>query len=363
MAVVLVTAVGVSYARALTFPGNASWPARTVGWVRDHGGGGLVDLLEYWRYSHNQPTGAAPAAAALPHASAALPAGSAGPRPLPLLAGVPALPGEGMWTAGPRQVGGLPGLYTGYFRPDPRYPSLVVGAAWMDQALLSTRLIAGTREPGGAGWPSGSQVPTALRSILAATFNSGFRLTDAQGGYYAHHRTAVPLRDGAASLVVDNNGVVSIGQWGRDLAMGPTVAAVRQNLALLVDHGRVLPGPGYPATDAWGSIRNQVQYTWRSGLGTDAAGHLIYVAGDQLNLTGLAHAMVAAGITRGMQLDIHPGMVDFTSYGPGPGRSFGLAPTKLLPAMPGSVDRYLTPDQRDFLAVTVRPAPVPATSG
>ena len=43
-------------------------------------------------------------------------------------------------------------MYTGYFRPDPAHPSQIVGVAWMDQALVTTHLIAGTREPGGTGW-------------------------------------------------------------------------------------------------------------------------------------------------------------------------------------------------------------------
>ena len=33
-----------SYTQALTYPGNASFAVRTVEWVRDNGGGGLVDL-------------------------------------------------------------------------------------------------------------------------------------------------------------------------------------------------------------------------------------------------------------------------------------------------------------------------------
>lgn len=45
---VLLGVVGLSYARALTYPGNASWEVRTVEWVRDHGGSGVVDIVENW---------------------------------------------------------------------------------------------------------------------------------------------------------------------------------------------------------------------------------------------------------------------------------------------------------------------------
>jgi hypothetical protein len=179
-------------------------------------------------------------------------------------------------------------------------------------------------------------------------------MRDSRGGFYADGTTAVPLQDGAASLVVDTSGRVTIGQWGRDVAMGPQVAAVRQNLDLIIDEGR--PASGLPdnADGAWGSPKNQFQYTWRSGLGTDRNGNLVYVAGDQLSLAELADAMVAAGVQRGMELDIHPKTVTFTTFAPAAGQPFGLAATKLLPAMVQPATRYLVPDHRDFVAVTVR---------
>jgi hypothetical protein len=52
-----------------------------------------------------------------------------------------------------------------------------------------------------------------------------------------------------------------------------------------------------------------------------------------------------------MQLDIHTGMASFSSWLPAAGSA---APTKLLPAMSRSANRYLVPDQRDFLYLTAR---------
>jgi hypothetical protein len=71
-----------------------------------------------------------------------------------------------------------------------------------------------------------------------------------------------------------------------------------------------------------------------------------------MNLTTLATAMADAGIVRGMQLDIHPGMDSFSSWRPAAGAT--SLPTKLLPAMTRPADRYLVPDQRDFFYLTVR---------
>ncbi len=62
-------------------------------------------------------------------------------------------------------------------------------------------------------------------------------MSDAEGGYYTDGKVIDPLRTGAASFVVYSNGSSTVGQWGRDVSMGPTVVSVRQNLDLLVDNG------------------------------------------------------------------------------------------------------------------------------
>ena len=58
-----------------------------------------------------------------------------------------------------------------------------------------------------------------------------------EGGYYDYGQTVVPLRNGAASFVIYANGTATVGEWGQDAVMGPDIAAVRQNLTLLVDNG------------------------------------------------------------------------------------------------------------------------------
>jgi len=363
---VVLVAPTASYLRALVAPGEADWQVRTVEWVRDHGGGPVVDMVENWWYAHNQPTGSIPAAGTVPTDDAALPpVASAAPAvavpttavlpPLPLLPGVAPLRNEATWVPNARTVGGSAALYTAYFRPDPAYPSQIVGVAWMNQDLVSTHLVAGTAEPVPGNSPDRAQVPVDLRDALVAVFNSGWKMRDCRGGYYADGKSVVALQNGAASLVIDTAGRVTIGRWGRDVHMSPRVAAVRQNLHLIIDGGRPASGLADNADGTWGSTKNQFQYTWRSGLGTDRNGNLVYVAGDQLSLAELADAMVAAGVQRGMELDIHPKTVTFTTFHPAAGQPFGLAATKLLPAMVQPVTRYLDPDHRDFLAVTVRP--------
>jgi hypothetical protein len=357
--VVATVPVGASIGQYLGAPGQAGTAVRLVEWLRDHGGGGVVDAVENLWYARNRPGSEAPDPASIPAApdlGAAAPTSTgSGPPALPT-PDAPALPFEARWSPSARRVGGRPPLYSAFFRPLPA-SSVVVGVAWIDQSLTRTRLVAGTQDParsprGTTLDGTGGHVPTSARDALVATFNSGFKLKDARGGYYAAGREIVPLRAGAASLVADSSGRVDVGAWGRDVGPAPSTVAVRQNLDLVVDHGAPVPGLDANSDDAWGSSKNQFQFTWRSGVGVDARGNLLYVAADQISLADLAHCLTTAGAVRGMELDIHPQMVTFMTYRPG--QVDDGSGTRLLPAMLPPTNRYLVPSQRDFLAVTIR---------
>jgi hypothetical protein len=187
---------------------------------------------------------------------------------------------------------------------------------------------------------------------LVATFNSGWKMSDAHGGFYLGGQTTGKLLDGQASLVIDDSGVITVGRWARDVTMTPHVVAVRQNLALIVDNRRPVDGLTFNRGHRWGSFENQSQYTWRSGVGVDGAGDLIYVSGDNLTLHSLAAALADAGVMRGMELDIHSALVSFASWAPS--LDGHVVPTKLLPGMDRPADRYLAADQRDFFYLTLK---------
>jgi hypothetical protein len=340
-----------SYVSALTYPGEASFTVRTVEWVRDHGGGGLVDVVENWWYA-SPPNAAAPNVASLPSPAVSSPSVPREPAPIRVMAGLKPLPGEGRWAAGRAGPGGVPVIFTTFERPDPQHPSVVAGVARIDSHATRLQLVAGTTQPDRTGGPERAQVPVDARAGLVATFNSGFKMVDAHGGFYADGRTAKALRPGAASVVIRSDGSATVGEWGRDATLTADVVAVRQNLELVVDQGVPVAALADNSSGRWGSTHNQVQYTWRSGLGVDAAGNLIYVGGGGMNLTTLAAALVQAGAVRGMQLDMHTEMVDFLTY-PAGADQVAYA-VKLLPNMAGGANRYLLPDQRDFFAVTLR---------
>jgi hypothetical protein len=348
----------MSYARALLYPGQASIGVRTVDWVRDHGGAPLVDTLENWWYTRHPPPTKAPDPTLARLTPGLAPTRGVAPgTPGPLTAIGPHLDtGEGTWVAGPTTRNGVAVMYETFVRPDPAHPGVVAAVARFDQDLVTARLVAGTKEPDKHSWPDGGQVPMNQRADLVATFNSGFKMIDAQGGYYARNRMVQPLRNGAASLVIDRDGRVAVDMWGRDARLGPNIAAVRQNLSLIIDNNAPVPGLGANKDGRWGSSDNQLQYTWRSAVGVDSTGNLYYVAGNQLTLATLTRALADTGVVRGMELDIHPEMVNLFFYHHAPGAP-APTPTRLLPTMHGSTDRYLRPDQRDFIALTLRNSP------
>jgi hypothetical protein len=347
---ILIIYPAVTYVQALTAPGAATFTARSADWARQMGAGPVVNALENWYYTRHPPANSAPSTDALP-APAPVPVGTDSanaPAPLATLPGAP--PGEGVWVPGARMAGGQAADYTTFLRPDPGHTSVVAAIVAFDQKWTGTHLIAGTKEPGGT-WPEQAQVPNSLRPSLLATFNSGFKFRDTDGGFYADGQYGKPLKNGIASLVIDRSGVATVALWGRDAHMTSQVAAVRQNLELIVDGGKPVSGLSGNPAGQWGSARNQFQFTWRSGVGVDAQGRLVYVAGNQLTLTAMANALSAAGVVRGMELDIHGGMVSCNLFRPDVA---GSAPRTLVPSMPTAPDRYLSADQRDFFAVTAR---------
>jgi hypothetical protein len=357
----LMVVPAVSYVRALLYPGNASFSVRTVEWFRDHGGGVIIDTVETWKYSHQQPpaTGApidTTVPATLPVPKTGRPSVRPATAELPvvqLLPGVTRLPQEGTWSVARQSKSGVPQVWTSWVRADPAHLPVTAGAALLPHGTYNLHLMPGTREPiVGMKSTRGYSVPQADRGALIATFNAGFKMKDSHGGWWTTESAAVPLVDGRASVLIHRDGSAQIGAWNRTVRMTPDVVAVRQNLDPVIVDGRIVDGLTVNANGRWGTVRSQFQYTWRSGLGTDAHGNLIYVAGNKLTLATLASAMHQAGIVQGMELDIHAAMVSFEVTHSGPNGA--LSGERLLHSMNSPADRFLVDDQRDFFYVTTR---------
>jgi hypothetical protein len=349
----------------LTQRSDSSLGIRTVEWLRDNGARGLVNQVESIYYSLTAPSTGGPGLHALPAQAGALAAaGGPGaqrstrrravvhhyyrpPRIAPILH--PALPGEGVWRATFVGGGSRPPVLITSFRPDPNYPQLVAGVAWIDHTRTSVWLYPGLHEPSVALPDRGpEQAPTSTRSRLVATFNSAFKLSDSGGGFADGGHTYAPLQNGLATIVRYSNGRVDVISWhdGPNAPVG--VVYARQNLPLIVSGGK--PNPNLSDGPEWGATLGNAVRVWRSAVGVDRHGNLIYAAAPIQTVGSLAAVMIHAGAVRAMELDINTYWTSFISYRyPGAGQA-----SNLLAAMVRSPRRYLTPDDRDFFAVYVR---------
>ena len=267
----------------------------------------------------------------------------------------PAVAGEGVYRPAGRTVQGHSAIFTTTIRPLDN-PTTEAGVAWIDTNLLSARLYSGSLSPGGLFWKYTAPVSRAASQTLVAAFNGGFLLKDSHGGYLSEGHLVAPLVNGAASLVIYKNGSMTVGQWGRDVAMNANVVAVRQNLTLLVDHGA--PVPGLVTTDVarWGfSLNNQID-TPRSALGVTASGALVYVEGE-MNVVDLARILVRAAAVRAMVLDMNPLWPVFSTYLPSTPTGFATPGNgvDLTPTMRQSPARFFqTAYARDFVTLSAR---------
>jgi hypothetical protein len=222
----------------------------------------------------------------------------------------------------------------------------------MFRGAVSYRLHGGSQDP---GYPAlsvlraGPRVMGRERRRLLAAFNGGFKLSAGAGGYEQEGHVISPLIRGMASLVIDRSGTAVIGSWGYGLPRrGEIVASVRQDLHLLVRHGRVVPAAADWAL--WGATLGGGEYVARSALGQGAAGQLIYAGSMSASPADLAEALVHAGTRNAMELDINPEWVQL-DVAKKPGHMLTAAmPRQVRPA-----NQYLVGWIRDFITVLAPP--------
>ncbi|MBO0747308.1 MAG: phosphodiester glycosidase family protein [Acidimicrobiaceae bacterium] len=388
----------ISVVGAATTPGNEDFKSKWADWLRGHHLSVVVTPLEQWYYDNQAPSkggqpkslnalpsahgGTVPATVTGPSGttrpttgassqttigtippkgstsptSIPRPAANKGvahlpaPAPVPLVVS-PALQGEGRWLPVGPLVHGVPAMYEAQFRADNVYTSQITSAVWIDPTLLKVSLVPGAQEPGGTWSETPDLVGQAALAAVAA-FNGGFRFQDAHGGFFLDGRQAVPLQDGAASVVIYDTGRINIGTWGNEVSMTPHVKAVLQNLIPIVDHGQTAPSATYQDSNIWGATLGAQTVIARSGIGVTANGALLYVAGPALTAKSLAESLQRAGAVRAMALDLNPEWVTFNFFSHD--AAGNVSGTKLYPEMQRPADRYLGPtaESRDFFVVS-----------
>ncbi|MGO9489262.1 MAG: phosphodiester glycosidase family protein [Solirubrobacteraceae bacterium] len=358
-ALIALLPAAVSYVGALTEPSNSSFGIRSVEWLRDHGAAPIVAKVESVYYSLTAPAKGGPALRALPRTGVQSPPSLTAqgpgalvdrPRRIAPLA-QPALPGEGIWSATmAHESRNDPPLLVTTFRSDPsEYPRLVAGVAWINASNTRISLYAGRLEPS-VELPSRGpmEVPPDARAKLLATFNSGFKLADSHGGWALNGRTYAPMREGQATFVRYADGRYDVVSWHGGPRVGESVVFARQNLPLLLEDGQL--SRRLANGSEWGATVGNAVQVWRSGIGIDAHGNLLYAAANYQTASSLAKILRHAGAVRAMELDINSYWISFNTYA-APG---ALEPGKLLSETERPATRYLSPDDRDFFAVFSR---------
>lgn len=217
---------------------------------------------------------------------------------------------------------------------------------WIDTSATKALFVVGYQEPKGLPHPTNGATPKRDLPNLAATFNGAFVLGDAMGGAYASGKTVGSLVSGRASAVVYKDGSIKIGKWGSDVRMTSQVAAVRQNLNLIVEGGRNKATNAANDKSVWGPVtKGESPRQWRSAVGQRADGSIVYVIGSNMNAKELGDALVKGGAQRAMVLDMNnlwPSGAIFTSKGSGTPKC-----SKLDPADGNSCDQYTHSSKRD----------------
>jgi hypothetical protein len=345
-----------SWARMATMPSSLPLGVRTVEWLRMHHMNRLVDEAEHVYYTWQTPAKGGRQLETLPtvglraepkaHKSAPWPA-----RVRPVFAHP--LPGEGAWKPSGPPVGGRAAVLVTTFRTERDYPRIVAYVAWFDHTRTALAYYPGRYEPPSATLRGPMEVPWGQRWRLLATFNSGFIYSDGLNGDALDGHVNEPLRDGLGTLVAYRNGAVNIVDWRGGPRPRSVIAFARQSLPLIIEHGRL--SPALNDSSRWGFTLGNAVRVWRTGIGIDRRGNLIYAAADFQTVTSLAEILKRAGAVRAMELDINPEWPTLITYR----HRHGLLPTRVVPNDQQPTTRYLVPDDRDFFAVYRRlPGPI-----
>jgi hypothetical protein len=338
-----------SYTTTMMQPSSLPLGVRSVEWLRGHHGNWLVDQIEHLYYGWwKAPKKGGPQLETLP-AVGTVTRDHVPLWPPQVKSVFPnRLPGEGVWKrTGPLVDGGPPVLVT-TFRTERAYPRLLAYVVWFDHRRTALAYYPGRYEPPKAVTRGPMMVPDDQRWRLLATFNAGFTYADGGNGSADNGATNEPLKDGNATLLGYKDGTVKIVNWSGGPTVGPNVAWARQSLAPIVWNGRINPALNTnPNSPQWGYTLGGVTRVWRTGVGVDRRGNLMYVVANDQTVITLARILQHVGAVRAMEFDINPEWHTLITYN----HQDGFFPALIEPQPMQSPNRYLAPDDRDFFAV------------
>jgi hypothetical protein len=354
---------GVSYANYMLKPTSETFTERSAEWVRDDVpfGNWVIDTVEH--YTASTPRKGGPGLKRLPSVGLS-PLGplfkhakvvAYRPPPIKPVFATP-LPGEGVWHRTGPLVDGRPPVLVTTYRPSTEYPTLVAYVLWIDHTRTDLAYYPGRYEPPSAVARGPMMVPVDQRHRLLATFNGAFTHVDTDNGSAVNGHTNEPLIDGNATLVGYRDGAVNILKWKGGPDAPSNIAWARQSLTPILWDRKLNPELNTdPNSIQWGYTLGGVTFTPRTAVGIDAHGNAMFVVASEATVISLAQILKHIGAVRGMEFDINPEWHTLITYS----HKHGLDPTMVEPQPQQSPDRYLTPDDRDFMAVFSKvPGPV-----
>lgn len=357
---------GVSAAIYVSHDNGDPLQQRLAAWGRNHGLGGIIDYMEAQMYdvppskdpakdlSLVVPTIVEPTTTTTPQTDSSQPVDATtttidpGPQaPAPLQTYFdPPLAGEGQWAV-IANAGGFPALWATSIRPFPEAGGVVASMVVIDQTHLRSGMFNGSEEPGG-DWVRDDRVPTELYASLVAAMNGGFRFEHVQGGYFTEGKLLKPLKQGDATIAIDREGTMVIGELGRDIQDDGSWLSIRQNLILLVDGGVSQAAKGTAAGVWWGADYGANVYVNRSGVCELGDGRLAYLMVGPVSIDQFAQSLINVGCVKAIQLDINgtwPNFFTFEHLADG-----GVKPLFLDKRMGTNTYRYIKGSTKEFFA-------------
>jgi len=250
------------------------------------------------------------------------------------------------WKVADSWAGQAPMVMTTVFTPFTSEPAVHAYVAWIKSSAIDIALYPGYKGPGPSALARGPEmVPLTARTRLLATFNSGFYESDSAAGFFTNNTLYYPMVRGLATLVRYKSGVVDIKAWDGGKRPGPDILMARQNLSLLVDNS--LPTAKASNNVLWGLTLHGVAAVWRTALGVDEQGNLMYVAAPAQTSQSLATILCKLHVVRAMQLDINPEWPIFVTYA----NRGATGPALFVPNTNQISARFLYPSTKDFFAV------------
>lgn len=250
-------------------------------------------------------------------------------------------------------------FYQTHVRPDPKRPWSKVWMVAMDSRQLELGMEGGIEDPkpltGARGEGRIPRENGVLQRAVGA-FNGGFKTTHGEYGMMVGRRVLLPPKPGGATIVVTDDGRTGFGTWPSSPTIPQDILSFRQNLDPLVDGGQLNPSN----RKQWGwHTHTTGMLTHRSGFCLTSAGHMVYAWGPEVTGETLGNAMIQAGCTYAVHLDMNPRHTAFAYIDARQRHQAKL----LHPGMEVLAERFIVWSPKDFFYLTLRQFGPPSVEG